>query len=146
MKSEAKKMKLRRQESAVSSPPSSELNPPKLNMKKMLFHPSPGGGGIQRRRIKQTPKKSLPEFFKPLMWSYDFSKIDPDQQKKTIIINTINYGNLNHWKWIISRYGTKIIQDVLTNIPASEVRPQALKLASIIFSIKNFNYAPRGAK
>lgn len=91
-------------------------------------------------------KQSLPDFFKPLMWSYDFSKIDLDKNKKTIIVNTINYGDLKHWKWITNYYGIKEIQNTLVQIPATELRSRALKLASLLFSIKNFNYAPRSIK
>ncbi len=50
------KMKLRPVCGAVSSPPSSEQNPPKLNMEKMLFSPSPGDEDIQQRRIKNAEK------------------------------------------------------------------------------------------
>ncbi len=89
---------------------------------------------------------SLPDFFKPIMWSYDFSKIDLNKDKKWIIVNVINYGDLRHWKWIMEHCGRKTIQEVLADVPISEIRPRVLKLASIIFSIKNFNYAPRGVK
>jgi len=29
---------------------------------------------------------TLPETFRPLLWSYDFSRIDPLRHKKTIIV------------------------------------------------------------
>lgn len=90
--------------------------------------------------------KRLPTFFKPILWSYDFSKIDSVKNKKTIIVNAINYGDLRHWKWISRYYGKKEIQNDLKEISASEIRPRALKLASILFSVNTFNYAPRGVK
>lgn len=90
--------------------------------------------------------KKLPIFFKPILWSYDFSKIDSAKNKKTIIVNTINYGDLKHWKWISKYYGKEEVQNELKKISASEIRPRALKLASILFSVNNFNYAPRGVK
>lgn len=86
----------------------------------------------------------LPESFRPLLWSYDFSKIDPEKDMKTIIIQAINYGNLKHWNWIINRYGLPSIKKILTSIVATEIHPRTRKLVSIMFSIKNFNYAPRG--
>ena len=89
---------------------------------------------------------SLPGFFKPIMWSYDFSKINPSKDKRRIIVNAINYGDLKHWKWMLVYYGKKIIQEVLAEVPVSEIRPRVLKLASIVFSLKGFNYAPRGVK
>ena len=86
----------------------------------------------------------LPEFFKPILWSYDFPAIDSEKNKKVIIVNTINYGDLKHWHWLIQHYGKEAVKDVLEQIPSSEIRPRALCLATTIFSIKNFNYAPRG--
>lgn len=90
--------------------------------------------------------KGLPIFFKPILWSYNFSKIDSARNKKTIIVNTINYGDLKHWKWLAKYYGIKEVQNELKEISASEFRPPALKLASILFSVNTFNYAPRGVK
>ena len=55
----------------------------------------------------------MPEYFKPIMWSYDFNAIDPTKDKKTIIINAINYGDLKHWKWMIKFYGREAITEVL---------------------------------
>jgi hypothetical protein len=44
----------------------------------------------------------LPETFRPLLWSYDFARIDPLKHKKTIIIQALNYGTLAHWRWLSS--------------------------------------------
>lgn len=89
---------------------------------------------------------SLPDFFRPLMWSYDFDSLDLNKNKKSIIINTINYGDLKHWRWVVKRYGKSEVKKVLENIPAWELRSRVRKLVSLIFSLKNLNYAPRGAK
>lgn len=90
--------------------------------------------------------KILPSFFKPILWSYDFSKINPEKDKESIIIQAINYGNLQHWRWLVKFYGTEEVREVLTKTPATEIRPRAQRLSSIIFSIKKFNYAPRGTR
>lgn len=79
------------------------------------------------------------------MWSYNFNKIDSEKDKKVIIINTINYGNLEHWRWLHKTYGSKKIINILSKIPVSELRKEARELAGIIFNIKKFNYAPRGS-
>ena len=89
---------------------------------------------------------SLPRFFKPILWSYDVSKMNPHKDKRRIIVNAINYGDLKHWKWIGAYYGQKTIQEVLGGVSVSEIRPRVLKLASLVFSIKSFNHAPRGVK
>jgi len=87
----------------------------------------------------------LPNFFQPLLWSYDFSRIDSEQDKKAIIVNTINYGDLGHWQRIRDHYGRDVVTKILSEIPASEIRPRARKLAALLFSIESFNYAPRSA-
>jgi hypothetical protein len=88
----------------------------------------------------------LPSYFKPIMWSYDFELLDLQMNKKRIIINTINYGDLRHWRWISQFYGKEEIRQILTEITATEIRPRALNLASIIFNVDKFNYALRGLR
>ena len=87
---------------------------------------------------------TLPETFRPLLWSYNFSRIDPLKHKKTIIIQALNYGTLAHWRWIVQSYGREGVRDVLTHVPASEIKPRSLRLASLVFGVERFNYAPRG--
>ncbi len=91
-------------------------------------------------------KQKLPKNFKYLLWSYNFSKIDLERDKKRIIINTINYGDWEHWRWILKYYGAKKLKKIIENIPASEFRQRALKLISLLLKIKKMKYASRGAK
>ncbi|MDO8492346.1 MAG: hypothetical protein Q7S34_01750 [bacterium] len=91
-----------------------------------------------------TNTNGLPDFFKPIFWSYNFNSLNPETNKKTIIIQTINYGDLKHWRWIVNRYGRETIKSFLSSVNFSEIRPRAGKLASIIFNFEP-NYAPRGA-
>lgn len=86
----------------------------------------------------------LPDNFKPLLWSYVFEKCDPIKMKKTLIVQALCYGNFSHWNWIRSFYGDKEIKNVLSNIPASEIRPKTRNLVELIFNFNNWNYAPRG--
>ena len=44
---------------------------------------------------------NLPLFFKSLFWSHDFSSLNPQRHRKTIILNSINYGEWKHWIWIV---------------------------------------------
>jgi len=98
-------------------------------------------------KIVSSPKnRILPECFRPILWSYDFFAIDPEKGKKTIIVNTINYGDLVHWRWISKYYGQEAIKKTLEQISVSEIRPRVLRLALLIFSLENLNYAPRGVK
>ncbi len=93
-------------------------------------------------KTKQTDK--LPSFFKPILWSYDFNSINLEKNKKAIIINSINYGDLKHWRWIVKHYGKKEVKKILTTIPFTEIRPRVVPLVSLLFSIDEFNYIPRG--
>ena len=90
--------------------------------------------------------KSLPVFFKPILWSYNFSDIEAEKHREIIIVNAINYGDLKHWRWLVSNYGRSVVAEALRKIPATEIRPSARRLASIIFSINDFNYVLRGPK
>jgi hypothetical protein len=54
----------------------------------------------------------LPKTFRPLLWSYDFSRIDPLKHKKTIIVQALNYGTLAHWLWLVQSYGREGVHDV----------------------------------
>lgn len=92
--------------------------------------------------VKNSSK--LPDFFRSLFWSYNFNALDLEKNAKTIIVNTINYGNLTHWRWLKDYYGRTTIAQILKNIPSTELKQRAGRLAEILFEIK-LNYAPRGA-
>ncbi|PJA88564.1 MAG: hypothetical protein CO139_02545 [Candidatus Moranbacteria bacterium CG_4_9_14_3_um_filter_36_9] len=96
--------------------------------------------------LSQKNDTILPKLFRSILWSYDFNSIDLEKDRKTIIVNAINYGNLKHWRWISGYYGQEIIKGTLESVPVTEIRSRAAFLASIIFSINKFNYACRGAK
>jgi len=99
-----------------------------------------------KRNVRKKKKFFLPKSFKPLLWSYDFSRVDPIKDNQTIIVNTINYGDLEDWKLLICLYGRKEIIKTLTDIPATALRLRARRLVSFLFNIKDFNYALRGAR
>jgi len=88
----------------------------------------------------------LPSSFKPLFWSYHLPLIDPEKDKERVIVNTINYGNWEHWQWLFKHYGVKKIKKIIEEIPASEFRKRALKLIFLLLKIKKVKYATRGAK
>ncbi len=87
----------------------------------------------------------LPEMFRPILWSYRFEKIDVDRHKGEIIVNTINYGNLKHWRWIISQYGKQGIKEVLRQRLFTEFNKESRSLAQLIFSVDHFRDARRSA-
>ncbi len=91
-------------------------------------------------------KQKLPEDFKWLFWGYKFNKINPIKSKRLIIVNTFNYGNLQQWKYLVKLYGFEDLRETLRNIPASEFRRPSMRLLiKLLFHIKDFKYATRGA-
>jgi hypothetical protein len=84
----------------------------------------------------------LPEMFRPILWSYDFDRLDPAKHRKTIVIQAINYGTLDHWHWLTRQYGREGIQQALSIARATEIRPQARRLASLMFGIDDFRSSP----
>lgn len=88
----------------------------------------------------------LPSFFKPLLWSYDFSLVDPQADKERLIVNTINYGDWPHWQWIIKYYRKEKLKKIIEDIPQSEFRKGAFRLIALLLNIKKMKYASRGLK
>ena len=94
----------------------------------------------------KTKNSKLPLFFKPLFWGYDFNSIDPVRNKKLVIVNALNYGDLRQWRWLVKRYGRKNLRETISLIPRSEFRKHVVKLIELLFNIKEFKYASRNAK
>ena len=90
--------------------------------------------------------KKIPDSFKPLLWSYDFSKVDVDRDKKAIVIAALNYGDLNQWRWVAAYYGKKAIRRIIEEVPATEFRDRIRPLIALMFGVQHFNYAPRGTR
>ena len=91
----------------------------------------------------KTKNSKLPIFFKPLFWSYKFSSVNPQQNQRTVVVNTINYGGWEHWKWIVKFYGKARLKKFIEETPRTEFRPPALKLISLLLGIKKMKYASR---
>jgi len=87
----------------------------------------------------------LPEIFRDVLWSYEFTSVDSERDKRRIVINTINYGAWKHWLWIAHEYGKTTIAETIEGAPATEFRPGALKLACILFGAKKPIHASRTA-
>ena len=91
------------------------------------------------------PTKRIPEFFHAILWSYDLARMDAEQDARTIVVQTINYGQWRHWQWIAKTYGRPGVRRLIEETPASEFRPSALKLASLLFDVPRMKYASRSA-
>lgn len=88
---------------------------------------------------------SLPDFFRPILWSYDIRRIDVARDRKAIIVQALNYGDLEHWRWLVHTYGKEEIRKVLAGLPMTEFRSRVRRLIILVFSIDAFSHAPRSA-
>lgn len=88
-------------------------------------------------------RPALPEMFRPILWSYRFADLDLNRHKAEIIIQTINYGSLKHWRWIIRHYGKEAIRTVLKRRLTTEFNPESRHLAQLLFNVNHFRHAPR---
>ena len=93
--------------------------------------------------MRNDKKNLLPQMFKPLLWSYRFGEVNAKDNKRTIIVNSINYGDLPHWKWLFQHYGKDNLRQTIQNIPFSEFRPGAIKLMGLFLNLSNLKYASR---
>lgn len=87
---------------------------------------------------------NLPEEFKYLFWSYDFKRLDSKKDKRLIMLQIINYGSLESWKWLFKTYNKEEIKDFIEETPQSEFRPGALKLAMLLVGAEKISHAQRG--
>jgi len=75
----------------------------------------------------------IPELFRPILWSYDFDRLDTAKHRKTLIVQAINYGTLDHWRWLVHQYGVAQVQEVISSVRSTEIRPRARRLAALLF-------------
>jgi hypothetical protein len=88
-------------------------------------------------------KNSLPEFFRPILWSYDFERLDIDRDCSVVVLQAINYGDFKHWIWLKQYFGIERLRQILQSLPTTAFRKPALNLASVVFNLKQPTYAPR---
>ena len=101
--------------------------------------------GVMESQEKPSQKcLELPAFFRPLLWSYDISRVDLQRDRKVIMVNTLNYGDLKHWRWLVSFYGADEVREMITRLPATELRDRVRRLVELLFNIHQLNHASRG--
>jgi hypothetical protein len=88
-------------------------------------------------------KSSLPERLKPIFWSWDFDKIDIEKNKRTIIVQVLNYGKMRDWQWLTDTYGRDNLKATIVEMPTSEFSPRTVELFKLVFGIKKMKYASR---
>lgn len=89
----------------------------------------------------QVQKRQPPETFRPLLWGLRWEDIDVELDREDIIVNTINEGTLEQWRWILKTYGKNVIREVLQNRLDTEFHPESRNLAKVLFSLSHFRHA-----
>jgi len=79
---------------------------------------------------------TIPSFIKPFLWSYDFSKIDLEKDKKRIITNVLNYGTKKATDWLFYVYNQDDIKETIENPFSGEWNKKSLHFWSFVFNIK----------
>lgn len=98
------------------------------------------GNALNSRQYRQR----VPQSFRPLLWSLRWKDIDVNEDKEDIIVNTINDGSLEQWRWLVATYGKDGIRAVLQKRLATEFHLESRRLASVIFG-NSFAYARRNS-
>ncbi len=78
----------------------------------------------------------IPDYIKPFLWSYDFSKIDIDKDKKRIITNVLNYGTKEATDWLFSVYDKDDITEAIVNPFSGEWDKKSIHFWSFVFGVK----------
>lgn len=81
-------------------------------------------------------ENKIPESLERLFWSYDFASLHLEKDKRVIVKQVLSYGNIEDWKWLISKYGKTRVQEIISDFSESEFRPQTLKLIKILLEAK----------
>ena len=82
---------------------------------------------------QKVSQDALPEYFRSVLWAHDFTRMNPEKDRQTIIVQAVNYGDLRHWRWIAKRYGKRVVASVLADTRADSVRSRVRSLASLLF-------------
>ena len=88
--------------------------------------------------------RDIPKWFRKFYWWGDASRIDLERDKKTIIVQLVNHGGWDQWKWLVQTYRRETLRKIIQEIPISEFRSGALKLVSLLLGIRQMKYASRG--
>lgn len=93
------------------------------------------------KRVKKQLNVQPPKMFRPILWSLRWQDVDVNGDKDDIIVNAVNEGTLDHWRWLIKTYGKPTVRRVLKRHLVSEFHPESRNLAKLIFSVSQFRHA-----
>ncbi len=82
-----------------------------------------------------TKNAQIPPSVRATLWSYDMTKIDPEEDKALIIRHVLNYGTEDAVKWARTQYTTDELAEAVSSSTASEWSPKSLNYWSIILGV-----------
>ena len=85
----------------------------------------------QKDKIKKVPRQ-----FQRVLWSYDISKMDLEEDKKEIITQVLNYGDWEDLELLYKLYPEKEIKKVVKNPRRGVWFEKVLNFWLTIFNIK----------
>jgi hypothetical protein len=80
--------------------------------------------------------QTLPDFFKPILWSYRLADCDPQKMKRVIIRQTFAYGTLAHWRWICDYYGKPEVVKIFKSFNSDSLHKKTSNLIAALFDLK----------
>ena len=93
---------------------------------------------MKNRKTNKNKAKNrkLPRFLQPILWSYDISKMNTEDDKDIIIEQILNYGAEEELKWLIKTYRDRDIRNVLSHPSRGNWFPDVLNYWLNILNIK----------
>lgn len=83
----------------------------------------------------------LPESFRPILWSLRWPDINVWEDREDIILNTINEGTFDQWRWLMRTYGKEEIAEVVRKRLVTEFHPESRRLAELLFDTRITRHA-----
>jgi hypothetical protein len=91
--------------------------------------------------------KTIPQFIKPYLWSYDTKIMSINKDKIRIITNVLNLGSQKATDWLFSIYSKNEIVQIVKNPLPGEWNKKSLNFWQFVLGIKTkANPAKRNIK
>lgn len=78
----------------------------------------------------------IPKYLKPFLWSYNFNNLDVMRDRRLIIAQLLNYGDVNAVRWVIKQYGVDEVRQIANTIPVKQWDNKSLAYWKLILDIK----------
>ena len=75
----------------------------------------------------------IPEYIQPFLWSYDIAKMDIQRNRKIIILNILNLGDVKAVKWLFKMYKKEEIKEVIESSSLGEWNKKSLNFWKLFF-------------